>query len=61
MFDTDSFLYVAKKVGLSFDELSMMDVGQVMDFIIEYSNSEEKAKENKKTIKKANQSDFDSF
>lgn len=61
MFDTDSFLYVAKKVGLSFDELSMMDVGQVMDFIIEYSNSEEKAKEHKTPIKKANQSDFDSF
>lgn len=61
MFDTDSFLYVAKKVGLSFEELSMMDIGQVMEFIVEYSNSEEKAQERKTPTKKANQADFDSF
>ena len=52
---------MAKKTGLSFEELSMMDIGQVMDFIIEYSNSEEKAKESKVPIRKANQADLDSF
>lgn len=39
----------------------MMDIGQVMDFIVEYSNSEEKAQERKTPTKKANQADFDSF
>lgn len=61
MFDTDSFLYVAKKVGLSFEELLMMDIGQVMDFIVEYSNSEEKGREQETPVKKASQTDFDSF
>lgn len=39
----------------------MMDIGQAMDFIIEYSNSEGEAQEEKTPVKKANQSDFDGF
>jgi hypothetical protein len=56
---------VAKKTGLSFDELLMMDLGQVMDFIIEYSNTEmrnqERAEKGYTPIKRASQSEFDAF
>lgn len=39
----------------------MMDIGQAMDFIIEYSNSESDAETKKTPVKKANQADFDGF
>ena len=43
----------------------MMDLGQVMDYIVEYANSEtkanERAKSNELPVKKANQADFDTF
>ncbi|MBZ5968966.1 hypothetical protein [Leuconostoc gasicomitatum] len=59
-FDDESYLYVAKKAGLSFEEMQMMDIGQVMDYITEYVNSE--TPDNKKDKKvKANQDMFDSF
>ena len=45
--------------------MQMMDLGQVMDFIVEYANSEmksqERAKSDKKPARKAQQQDFDAF
>ncbi|MFL4498407.1 hypothetical protein [Weissella sp. MSCH1] len=58
-------MLIAKKTGLSWDEMQMMDLGQVMDFIVEYANSEmksqERAKSDKKPARKAQQQDFDAF
>ena len=43
----------------------MMDLGQVMDYIVEYANSETEANERSKSgetlVKRANQADFDAF
>ncbi|CUR63459.1 hypothetical protein C122C_0821 [Leuconostoc gelidum subsp. gasicomitatum] len=60
-FDDESYLYIAKKAGLSFEEMQMMDMGQVMDYITEYVNSETKQSEDKPKANKANQAMFDSF
>ncbi|QEA50172.1 hypothetical protein FGL78_00210 [Leuconostoc lactis] len=60
-FDDESYLYVAKKAGLSFEEMQMMDIGQVMDYITEYVNAETKQAEDKPKTQKATQAMFDSF
>ena len=43
----------------------MMDLGQVMDYIVEYANAETKSdkqqKSGVKSVRKAQQQDFDSF
>lgn len=54
-------MYVAKKAGLSFEEMQMMDIGQVMDYITEYVNAETKQAEDKPKTQKATQAMFDSF
>lgn len=41
--------------------MKMMDIGQVMDYITEYVNSETKQAEDKPKSQKANQAMFDSF
>lgn len=62
-FDSDSFLYVAKKAGLTSEDLQIMDIWQAMDYITEYVNTEERMQENqdKPRIKRAKQADFDMF
>ena len=58
-------MLIAKKTGLSWSELQMMDLGQVMDYIVEYANAETKSdkqqKSGVKSVRKAQQQDFDSF
>lgn len=49
---------MVKQIGLSFDELELMTVGSVIDYahtFIEQQNPESQ------NVRKANQSDFDSF
>ncbi|WP_301710876.1 hypothetical protein [Oenococcus sicerae] len=53
---------MAKKTGLSFDELKLMDVGSVMDYITEYANQETKNTEDNSEAPKereATQADID--
>lgn len=61
MFDSDSFLYIAKKAGLSWEEMLVMDIGQVMDYIVEYANNETKGNEPSERKRIAGQADFDAF
>lgn len=61
----ESFLYVTKKLGLSFEELDLMDIGGILDYLQEYADSERElhGKSDKNTTKKrkATQADFDRF
>jgi hypothetical protein len=63
VFDSESFLFVAKEAGLSFEELSIMDLGQAMDFIVEFANKRSRSEEEQGQPKRkvAQQSDFDAF
>lgn len=55
---TESFAFVCKQVGLTMDDLEIMDIGDILDYIETYI--EEKSL-SKKDIRKATQADFDSF
>lgn len=54
----ESFLYVCKEIGISFEEMEVMDIGMCLDFIQEWVDA--KRPENEKT-RNATQSDFDNF
>ncbi len=55
---TESFLFICKQVGLSNEEMQLMDIGDCLDFVQEWINNHQ----NKKTTtRKAVQADFDAF
>ena len=54
----ESFLYICKKIGLTADEMEIMDIGSCLDFIQEYIDQNQSSEQNER---KASQSDFDSF
>lgn len=54
----ESFLLICKQVGLSSEDMEIMDVGDCLDFIQEWVDFNNPEKENKR---KATQTDFDSF
>jgi hypothetical protein len=55
---TEEFLFLCKKCGLDKDDLEIMTIGMCLDYIEEYIKRH-KPKEQK--VRKATQSDFDSF
>ncbi|MQW22942.1 hypothetical protein FVP43_04435 [Lactococcus sp. dk322] len=58
MLTVESFLLICKQVGLSSEEMQLMDIGDCLDFIqewIDYNNPEKEKK------RKASQKDFDLF
>lgn len=54
---------MAKKAGLSSEDLQIMNMGQILDYITEWVNQELKTQEQTESDanKKAGQSDFDNF
>ncbi|WP_461731862.1 hypothetical protein [Enterococcus sp. LJL128] len=57
----ESFLFICKEIGLSFNELELMDIGQCLDYIQQWID--EKSLEVNPTgiSRKAGQKDFDRF
>lgn len=58
MFTVESFLLLCKQVGLSSEDMQVMDIGDCLDFIQEWVDFNNPDKDNKR---KATQDDFDSF
>ncbi|MBL1226608.1 hypothetical protein [Enterococcus sp. BWR-S5] len=59
----DSFLFICKEIGLSFAELEIMDIGQCLDYVQQWID-EKTAEINPAgtpSVRKAGQTDFDSF
>ena len=54
----ESFLLICKQVGLSSEDMEIIDVGDCLYFIKEWVDFNNPEKENKR---KATQTDFDSF
>lgn len=58
MITTDSFLYLCKQIGLSYEDVEQNSIGLCIDLIDEYI---ERQKPEKEKVRKAKQTDFDSF
>lgn len=48
-------------MGLSVDEMSQITIGQALDFMAEYVDNHTTNGNEESTIRKASQSDFDTF
>ncbi|EAA0411960.1 hypothetical protein B4X80_15815 [Listeria monocytogenes] len=57
-FTTESFLFYCKQVGLTSEDMQVMDIGDCLDYIQEWIDHNDPKKEKKR---KATQADFDSF
>jgi hypothetical protein len=51
----------ATQRGLSLEGISKLDIGQVVDFVMEYSNESTTEEEIRIRTKKASQNDWDAF
>lgn len=58
---TELFQVLAYQSGLKLDDLQLMTVGMVLDYIQEYIEMNDPKKEKKKRTRKATQNDFDAF
>ena len=64
--DIDTILIAGQDRGLNFQAIQDMEVGQVVDYVIQWNivhdtNDDEKEKKNKPKIRKATQADWDAF
>ena len=57
----DQILIGATQRGLSLEGISKLDIGQVVDFVMEYSNESTTEEEIRIRTKKASQNDWDAF
>ncbi len=57
----ESFSYVCKQVGLTPEEMDEMTIGDCLDFIQEYIDSQRKQQNQKSKARRASQDDFDNF
>lgn len=61
MFTVESFLFVCKQVGLTPEEMEEMTIGDCLDFMQEYIDSQKKQKSKKTKARRASQDDFNNF
>ncbi|EME7167307.1 hypothetical protein O2S95_002419 [Enterococcus faecium] len=58
---TESFLFICKQVGLSNEEMQLMEVGDCLDFVQEWIDNHQEKSSTKSKNRKATQADFDAF
>ncbi|WP_088271264.1 hypothetical protein [Enterococcus wangshanyuanii] len=60
----ESFLFICKEIGLSIQEMELMDIGQCLDYIQEWideKTSDDDSGKRSAKKRKATQADFDAF
>ncbi len=60
-FTEESFFYCCRQVGLSIDDMEKMNIGQCLDHIQEWIDSQTKKPSEKAVSRKATQDDFNNF
>ena len=58
---TESFLFICKQVGLSNEEMQLMEIGDFLDFVQEWIDNHQEKTSTKSKTRKATQADFDAF
>ena len=58
---TESFFLTCKLVGLTLDDMKIMTIGNCLDYATEYIELKQSDGKEKPRIRRATQTDFDSF
>lgn len=56
----ESFFFICREIGMSFEDFEVLDIGMCLDSIQEFINQKSPKKKDKK-VRKATQDDFDNF